>query len=45
MQLVAGFANDDLLLNVAQDYEAAAPWAHRWPDLDVPARTTLETNR
>ena len=32
-QLVAGFGQDELLLNLARQYEQAAPWAGRWPPL------------
>ena len=32
-QLIAPFGGDEVLLQVAAQYERAHPWAHRWPDL------------
>lgn len=32
-QLVGRFGADELLLNVAQQFEAAHPWSGRWPEL------------
>jgi aspartyl-tRNA(Asn)/glutamyl-tRNA(Gln) amidotransferase subunit A len=37
LQLVAPFGGDALLLNLACRYEAAAPWADRWPALALEA--------
>ena len=34
MQLIGPYGADDLLLRLGEDFEAAQPWAHRWPDLD-----------
>ncbi|MCB1714470.1 MAG: amidase [Candidatus Competibacteraceae bacterium] len=36
-QLVAGFGQDELLLELARQYEQAAPWAGRWPELALNA--------
>ena len=36
-QLAAGFAADELLLDVAARYETAVPWAARWPALALDA--------
>jgi aspartyl-tRNA(Asn)/glutamyl-tRNA(Gln) amidotransferase subunit A len=40
LQLVAGFAQDELLLALAEQYEGAAPWSERWPDLALNAGST-----
>ena len=33
MQMVGPYGSDDMLLDLGEAYEAAAPWAHRWPEL------------
>lgn len=33
LQLIGGYGADDLLFDLAEDYEAIAPWAHRRPAL------------
>ncbi|HUG22694.1 amidase [Piscinibacter sp.] len=34
MQVVGPYGSDDQLLDLGAAYEAAHPWAHRWPDLE-----------
>lgn len=33
LQLIGAYGSDDMLLELGATFEAAAPWAHRWPDL------------
>jgi aspartyl-tRNA(Asn)/glutamyl-tRNA(Gln) amidotransferase subunit A len=33
LQIIAPYGSDDMLLDLGAAYEAAAPWAHRWPPL------------
>ena len=33
MQLIARYGGDDALLDLGAQYEAAQPWADRWPEL------------
>ena len=33
MQLIGRYGSDDQLLSLGEAYEAAHPWAHRWPAL------------
>lgn len=33
LQLVGGYGRDDMLLDLGAAFEAAQPWAQRWPDL------------
>jgi aspartyl-tRNA(Asn)/glutamyl-tRNA(Gln) amidotransferase subunit A len=33
LQLIGPYGSDEALLEVGSAYEAAAPWAHRWPSL------------
>ncbi|MYN12818.1 amidase [Pusillimonas sp. TS35] len=33
IQMIGRFGADDQLLALGEAYEAAAPWAHRWPEL------------
>ncbi|MEO5695650.1 MAG: amidase [Burkholderiaceae bacterium] len=32
-QVVGAYGSDDALLTLGETFEAAAPWAHRWPEL------------
>ncbi len=32
-QMIGAFGSDDALLSLGEDFEAAAPWAQRWPAL------------
>ncbi|WP_418319996.1 amidase [Piscinibacter sakaiensis] len=32
-QLIGGYGNDNLLLTLGERFEAAAPWAQRWPPI------------
>jgi aspartyl-tRNA(Asn)/glutamyl-tRNA(Gln) amidotransferase subunit A len=33
LQIIGPYGSDDMLLDLGAAYEAAAPWAHRWPPL------------
>ena len=33
VQMIAAYGADDMLLDLGEAYEAAAPWAGRWPSL------------
>lgn len=33
MQVIGPYGADDMLLDLGADFEAAQPWAHRWPDV------------
>ncbi|AWB33396.1 amidase [Orrella marina] len=33
LQLIAAYAEDDFLIELARAYENHSPWAHRWPDI------------
>jgi aspartyl-tRNA(Asn)/glutamyl-tRNA(Gln) amidotransferase subunit A len=33
LQMVGAYGSDDMLLDLGTAFEAAAPWAHRWPNL------------
>ena len=41
IQLVAAYGREDVLIRVAAQLEAAAPWAHRRPDLTSDRRPVV----